>query len=293
MNGSPTTDPTSDAAPGLTTDAAGAGPTTTPGSPLAAPAPTPSRSGRRIGAGHVVAIVVGCLSLFPGLGMLAGGTALAIAEAAATDDDGYYAFTVDRVDSAGAAVTTSDLWFDDDEGGPWVLDWLDLDVRLRVDGPATAAGDERNVFVGIARSADVEAYLDGVRHSVVTELDDRAPVYRHVTGAETLTGAPGDQTFWAASTSGEGEQELTWEARGGRWSIVVMNADGSPGVAADVEIGARSDAVAPIAITLLIVGGVITLVAAGLIVFGARGRRERTPVAVGPTFTRPFDDRPS
>ena len=75
------------------------------------------------------------------------------------------------------------------------------------------------------------------------------------------------------SASGSGEQQLDWEARGGRWSVVVMNSDGSPVVAADVEIGARSGAVTPVAIGLLVMGGLVTIAAAVLIVVGARGRR--------------------
>jgi hypothetical protein len=229
-------------------------------------APTPAGRARIRHAGHVIAIVVGCLAMFPALGMLAGGAAIVVAQEAATDDDGYYAFTLDRLESTGVAVSTSELWFDDDDGGPWVLDWLDLDVRLRVDAPG-----DGEVFVGIARQPDVDAYLSGSGHSVVTELDDHRPRYRQVTGSE-LVDAPELQDFWVASATGSGEQQLDWEARGGRWAIVVMNADGAPGVAADVEIGARSDAVTPIAVGLLVTGGLLSLIAVGLIVFGVRGR---------------------
>ena len=61
--------------------------------------------------------------------------------------------------------------------------------------------------------------------------------------------------------------------RPGRWSVVVMNTDGSPAVAADVQVGARSGALTPIAVTLLVVGGVTLIGAVVLIVVGARGRR--------------------
>lgn len=241
-------------------------------------APTSARQARVRHAGHVIAIVVGCLAVLPALGMLVGGTGIVIAAEAATDDDGYYSFTLDRLESAGVAVSTSELWFDDDDGGPWVLDWLDLDVRLRVDGAADA-----DVFVGIARQADVDAYLSGSSHSVVTELDDHRPRYRQVTGSE-LVRAPATQDVWVASATGSGEQQLDWEARGGRWAIVVMNADGSPGVAADVEVGARSDAVTPIGVGLLVTGGVLLVVSVGLIVFGARGGRPRRPAPAVPAF---------
>lgn len=247
-------------------------------------APGAAPASRQRSAGHVVAIVVGALALLPAVGALLGGAAIAVAQSAATDDDGYFTTTLDPISSDGVAVTTSETWFDGDDGDeePWVFDWLDLDIRLRVDG--TAGTDE--VFVGIARTADVQTYLAGSDHSVVEDIEDHTAVYRQVTGGEPVAD-PTEQDFWVASTSGTGEQELEWDARGGRWSIVVMNADGSAGVDADVEFGAKSGAVTPIMITLFVVGGLGLLVTTGLIVWGARGRRLPATGVPG-TFTSPL-----
>ena len=48
----------------------------------------PAEMQRKRSAGHIVAIVIGCLMLLPGLGLVTGGGAIAIAQAVATDDDG-------------------------------------------------------------------------------------------------------------------------------------------------------------------------------------------------------------
>lgn len=241
--------------------------------------PAPRTRQRR--AGHIVAIVAGSLMILPSLGALAGGVAVVTAQAVATDEDGYFSFTLDRVEAGGVAVATDEQWFDEarDEDAPWVLDMLDVDLRLRVDG---AEGTDE-VFVGIARTADVEAYLADTPHAIVTEIDDHTPLVDQVAGTREIVEAPTDQDFWVASASGAGEQTLDWEARGGRWSVVVMNADGSRGVAADVEVGARSGAVTPIGVVLIVFGAIGTLLSIGLIVFGARGRRTPAgPAAVGP-----------
>jgi hypothetical protein len=222
----------------------------------APPRPAQPTTARTRNAGHIVAIIVGCLLLVPGLGMAAGGAAAAIGQAVATDDDGYFRFTLNRIETTGVAIATTDLWLDD------------VDLRLRVDGAASTD----DVFVGIARSADLERYLDGAAYSEVIEVNDRNPRYQQVDGNGSID-PPLDQDFWTASAAGTGEQQLDWEARGGRWSVVVMNSDGSPVVAADVEIGARSGAVTPVAISLLVMGGLATIAAAVLIVVGARGRR--------------------
>ena len=50
---------------------------------------------------------------------------------------------------------------------------------------------------------------------------------------------PGEQRIWVASAEGSGRQTLTWDVEGGNWSIVLMNADGSRGVEADVRIGVK------------------------------------------------------
>ena len=246
------------------------------------PGPAPRSVPRRERSGaHIAAIIVGCLLLLPALGLTVGGAGLAIGQAVATDDEGYFRFTLDTVESDGVAVAANDVFLADDvdvDGSPWVLDWLDVDIRLRVDGAAQT--DE--VFVGIGRTADVEQYLDGAPYSDVVELDERTPRYEQVDGSAAV-GAPTDQDFWVVTAVGPGEQELEWEARGGNWSVVVMNADGSPVVAADVELGARSNAVTPVATGLIVAGGLGVLFAAGMIFVGARGRRSSD---LAPTVSR-------
>jgi hypothetical protein len=252
-----------------------------------APASTPRR---KHGPGHVVAIVLCCLMLLPGIGILVGGGAIAFAQAVATDDDGYFNFTLDRVESDGVAVATTDLWFDetDRNDGPWVLDWLDLDLRIRVEG----AGPTDDVFVGIARTPDVERYLADAAYENVVELDGHTPRYREIRGTDTVA-APLDQDFWAISRSGSGEQEMEWNARGGRWSIVVMNADGTSDVAADIQVGAKSGAITPIAVTMLVIGSLMVIGSIVLLVIGVRGRRsgiDPTPGSTGSPLPPPQPD---
>ncbi len=243
----------------------------------------PSTPRRERTAGHIVAIVVGVLTLLPALGILGGGVALAAGNAVVADDDGYFRYSLERVETDGVAVAATDLWLDEADGDtPWVFDWLDVDLRIRAEG----AGTSDDVFIGIARTADLEPYLDGAAWSEVIEIDRRTAVTTDIAGRSSIE-PPLDADFWTASTSGSGEQELVWRARGGQWSIVIMNADGTADVAADIELGARSGAVVPIAVTMIIVGAVGTLGSIALIVFGARGRRAQDPPHTGPVETEP------
>ena len=230
----------------------------------------PSTPGRRRNAGHIAALIVGALALLPSLGILVGGLLVTVAHGVA--DDGYFDVTLDRVDSDGVAVAAVDLWdaVADDEDWPWVIDWLDPDIRLEARGARST--DE--VFIGIAATDDIEAYLDDVAFDEITSFDDREPVYAPRPGHGAVD-APTGQTFWVAEASGPGVQQLDWEARNGNWSVVVMNADGSDEVVADVTVGVSSDAVLPTGIALIVLGGIGLVGSVALIVIGARGRAAR------------------
>ena len=154
---------------------------------------------------------------------------------------------------------------------------VDRSARLEVGGDLILVNDvrirsesTRDVFVGIGPDDDVEGYLDGVEHSVVTRISDE-PEYSHRDGGAP-TGPPADEDFWVASTSGVGEQTLEWEPEEGSWSAVVMNSDGSRGVSSELSIGAELDAAVWVGIAFLIVGAVLAALAALAITAGSRRR---------------------
>lgn len=240
-------------------------------------------------ASRVVALVVGCLLVIPSIALLFGGGALGLGYAFGRGDDGYFDTTLDRLGTETVAITADDITFAAEPGSPdWVLDLLDTDVRIR----ATGAGTSEEVFVGIARQGDVDDYLEGVAHDEVVDLtDDLEPVFR-VRADETADAAdvvalapPADQTFWVATAVGPGTQELEWEAAAGRWAVVVMNADATPGVAVAVNVGVTADFVLPLAFTMLGVGVLLTALAVTLIVIGARdaGRPDEPEPTTGET----------
>jgi hypothetical protein len=219
---------------------------------------------------RIIALVAGCVLLLPALGMLLGGGALALAYATQRNDDGYFDVRIERLETITVAITGEDLDFAADPGSPdWLIDAIDLDVQLR----ATSLDDRREIFIGIARQEDLDRYLAGVAHDRVTDLDDGA-VYERIEGGDEV-GVPVDQDFWVASATGAGTREITWEAASGRWGAVLMNADGSSGVSATMDVGARSAIILPLAIGLVVVGGLLTAGAVVLIVVGASGARQR------------------
>ncbi|MEZ5412436.1 MAG: DUF4389 domain-containing protein [Acidimicrobiales bacterium] len=256
--------------------------TADPTPPVAGPpgpdAPTAPPTGR------VIAIVLGAVFALPALMMLVGGLALFGAYAVARDDGGFFSASLDRVQSPTSAVTAEDIDLDLDPGTPgWVIDWLETDVRLQV----TGIGSSSDVFVGIGPEDQVDAYLSGVAHDQITRIADDRAVFDSQPGTATAA-PPTDQPFWEVSTAGTGTQQLDWTTRSGRWAVVVMNADGSPGVAVDVTAGVDGDVVLPPAWILVGLGAVGTAVAAGLLLFGALGlSHHRTPA--GPVAPVPAE----
>ena len=191
----------------------------------AQPAPHP-----RGGGGRVALIVVGIIAALLALPMLAGGTALVVVDQVQRDDDGFLMSPSEDFSTATYAIV-SDSAEVDFGGSERAARAILGDVRIRSES-------NRDVFVGIARDTDVDAYLNDVERSVVTDIGDD-PEYVHRRG-DAPTAPPGDQDFWAASTSGSGEQTLEWEPEDGSWSAVVMNSDGSRGVSSELSIGASS-----------------------------------------------------
>jgi hypothetical protein len=230
--------------------------------------PLPGRSAPAWGIGRVLALVFGSLLALVALGLATAGVAMVLAHVTARDSAGFYTSPTERFTTSTYALTSEDIEIGDvrGHGADWALDALDATVRVRA-----AAPDGNRMFLGIARTADVDRYLAESAHAEVTEVSTLPFSYDAVRHEGSSAPAiPDTQRFWAASASGGGTQALTWQPESGRWSLVVMNADGSPPVRADVSVGAKSSAVLPVGLVLLGLGVFGLAGAAGLIYVGTR-----------------------
>ena len=209
----------------------------------------------------VTLVAAGLIGLFS-LGLLAGGAALLWGESQ-KDEQGYLSTSRERFATNGYALTTESL----DVDATWLLG-RDRYGEIRIEASA-----REPVFVGIARGRDVAAYLRGVNHDVVSDIsfDPFRADYREQPG-DTEPERPAERAIWAASASGAGSQAVTWEVEEGDWSVVVMNADGSRGVDAEVRAGADLPLLASLGWGAVISGLVALVIAATLAVVGSRRR---------------------
>ncbi len=230
--------------------------------------PAPTRP--RMGAGRVVALVLGSLLLLLATGLLLGGGALVWADQAERTD-GYLLSNEETLTGSGHALVSERI--DLSTGADWVpLSAALGDVRFQ----ATATDPGTETFIGIAPVSEAAAYLGDVRRTVIADLGIDSPAQRELPGDEP-SGPPGDQDFWTAQSSGTGTQELTWVPAEGDWMLVVMNADGSAGISVDSRIGATFPALDGLAWGLLIVGVVCLALAALLLVLAARRPADHRP----------------
>jgi len=225
---------------------------------------TASRSSK----GKTALTVAGAIVLVLGaLIVAAGGAAL---WQTGTSDGGYITSGAHRFDTTSHAIVTEGLKVDSD-----VPRWLIGRARI-----TASSSDGKPVFVGVARERDVDAYLANVSRSQIRNLEYGPFKVDYANRAGTGSPArPASRSIWAASTSGTGDQQLTWRLRSGEWRVVLMNPDGSSGVRADVKVGGRINHVVPVALGVTGAGLLILLLGVA-VVYAGRGRRGQPSVPV-------------
>ncbi|MFD7660627.1 DUF4389 domain-containing protein [Actinosynnema sp. NPDC059797] len=219
---------------------------------LDTPSPAPARTGGT--AGRVVPAVLGVLLLLAGVGAAAAGALGLWVDQTRRDADGVITTPAQHLHSEGYALElgTAELnWTD----AGWAVgeDWLGR-IGIRAD---------RDVFVGIGPTGDVARYLATVERDRVEGFGADV-LYRHTAGTAPAT-APHHESFWVVSGYGD----LTWVARPGHWTAVVMNADGSRVVDTPVTATATLPALAPVAWSLLGASVVLLFLGGGLVLFAA------------------------
>src|SRR3954453_5762898 len=227
---------------------------------------TPFAAPARNRTGPLAATVTGAVAAFFAVVLIAGGAALLWVSSHKADDAGYYTSATHQYSTPTRALTPASLDVGADAPG-WVFSSGTLGhVRIA----PRSADSAKPVFVGIARTHDVDAYLDQVQHDEVADVDlTPFTLDRTRSAGEGRPAMPAAQRFWAASSS-DG-RPLDWKVRSGEWSVVMMNADGSPGVHVDATVGAQVPFLRDLGWWLMIPGIALGAIALALVTLGARG----------------------
>jgi hypothetical protein len=229
-------------------------------------------------AARIALVATGGITALIASALLFGG-ALALYGDVKKNDDGYLTTESHRFGADTRALATDNL--DVDLGS---ADWLDDAADFGQVRLEAQSRDGKELFVGIARTSEAERYLAGVPHTTVHDVEAgpfesfEADYARH--GGERRPELPEHAGIWAASSQGAGPQVVDWEFAEGDWSVVVMNADGSVGVDADVSAGANVPFLEELGWTTLGSGALAMTFGVALIVLGIR--RPRDPSGTAP-----------
>ena len=211
---------------------------------------------RRVFGALIILVGVG-LTIAGGLGIAGFGTAGALqanSPLLQTSPDSY---------AIVADVTAVDAGF------PWSEDLGDVTI-----GAEGQAG--QSLFVGYGLRTDVNDYLAGVGFDAVAQRSGGWET-RVIPGIDKPA-PPADQDFWLGQAVGADASVDFTSPSSGDVSVVVMNQDGTAGVAAELFVGYESDVVFPASLGAVILGAV--LVVLGLYLVIRRSKRQRAqPVA--------------
>lgn len=224
-------------------------------------------TGGGMSGSRIVLLVAGSIVTLLALAVLAGGVALLAVNHTERDSAGFFSTAGESYETDSYAIVSDEIDVGTD-GPDWVFEEGRLaTVRLR----GSSQDEGREVFIGIAPTPQVRDYLAGTSHDVLTDvdLDPFRATYRRSPGASAPT-EPGDETFWSASARGSGSQSVQWDVAEGNWSVVVMNADASPGVDVRLSLGAKVGFIFWLGVGLVIAGAILLAGGAAMIYFSVR-----------------------
>ena len=211
-------------------------------------------------AGRVVSAAIGAVLAVCALGALgAGGTA--VWADATQRHGGYVHLGTASYKTAGHALVSDTIKV---HGGLGWLAPLIGQIRIRVTGTGRAGGE----FAGVAPANAANRYLSGVSYTTVSSYDGQSLGISHPGSRVPLP--PQSTPIWTARASGSPGATLRWTMREGDWTVIVMNADGSAGVTAGVDIAASLPALGWLATELLAGGTVLALAAFACIMIPVR-----------------------
>jgi hypothetical protein len=215
-----------------------------------------------------ILILIGCIVLLLFGALLIFGGATLLAYNMGTDADGYSQSSIYEVRSDSYAFA---LWVGSSRF-PSYLTWMspkDIGQTIWTVEPVNSSEE---LFVGWAEAADGENYVEGMMFSTPPVWHWYVNAYyaeieiptslTHNQGAPTRH--PAEETFWIETAQSNETSKITWDAfwepLEDRKILIIMNADGSRNVEADIQLGFKVPIFGWLAFVLIPVGVILCLI---------------------------------
>ncbi|MGD0802997.1 MAG: zinc-ribbon domain-containing protein [Candidatus Bathyarchaeia archaeon] len=220
---------------------------------------------------RIIALIFGGFILLIALGLMIGGGVLLWSQNSLTDRDGYMIMNPVPLTVSSYAIVQNNINIYMNPG------WWDTSNQSIVSIKITStSNNDKPIFVGIVPQQVALTYFNGVNIDRLISynwapgrmIGGDVPAYRTIPGGPPPT-SPTSQVIWVAQSSGSGTQTVKWTPTSGEYWVVIMNADGSKEVNADVQVGVRVTILSWISWGLLIGGILVALVGIIIIYFGA------------------------
>ena len=194
--------------------------------------------------------------------LLAGAGTLLWASHYKTDDDGYYTSPTHTYSTPTRALTTENL-----DAPPACRAGSTPPITSAASASTRRAPARSSASPARATSTPTSTASPTTRSPIVDLDPFKIDTARRA--GEGRPAMPAAQTFWAATSTGG--RALDWKVRKGQWTVVTMNADGSPDVRVDAKVGAKVPLIRDLGWGLAIPGVLLGAAAVAFVAIGARG----------------------
>ena len=192
---------------------------------------------------HIGVLLFSVVLLIAAFGLIMGGTSLRGIQEIMTDEEGFIMSNTRRVQVSSYGIVVEDMDFEID---PVAWRWFERSggfLRFKIITESNTP--DKEIFVGVARVQDAFSYIEPIEYHEIVDMDfswdrpdDGAPNTQFIKhSGDALSAPPTVHSFWIVHGSDTDSQTLTWEPAAGNYYLVMMNADGSAGIDADVRFG--------------------------------------------------------
>ncbi|MBD3173368.1 zinc-ribbon domain-containing protein [Candidatus Bathyarchaeota archaeon] len=212
---------------------------------------------------HIGAVILSVVLLIAAFGLVMGGTSIRSIQELMTDEEGYLTSATKQVKVSSYAIVVDELDFHMDP-----VAWRFLQRRggfLSFKLTTENNNSDKDIFIGVARVEDAYEYIESMEYHEITEMnigwerfDSGSTETQYILHqGDPPTIPPTEQNFWIVQGRSSGTNSITWDPESGNYYLVMMNADGSSAISADIKIGVQMPFFAGIGNIMLSTGFVL------------------------------------